>query len=98
MPAIHTELRDPDSQNDVYCHVLVPGQPTTAVQLLARSETSDLAERGAVVTFEGIVRQTENGRALEALDYDYHPVMAQQELTRVCQLAYEQFGLLSIAC
>lgn len=79
----------------LYCRVLCPGSKTSVAALAAHI---GFAECGAIVTFEGLVRETEAGRKLEAIDYEFHPVMAQSELYRLCEQALEQFDIEQIAC
>lgn len=55
-------------------------------------------ECGAVVTFEGVVRLTEEGLPLDALSYEHHEAMALPELEKVCRDALEQFEVTRIAC
>jgi molybdopterin synthase catalytic subunit len=79
----------------VYCRVLAPGEFTSAAELANRI---GFPECGAMVTFEGIVRSTEYDKALTALDYEFHPVMAERELKRLCQTSIEKFAIQQIAC
>lgn len=60
-----------------------------------RSPAPD-ADVGAVVLFEGIVREDENGGLLEALDYQTYEPMAQTMLTRLAQQILERHALADI--
>ena len=81
--------------------------PPLLVRLLAPGEPGDYEalrrsvaypECGAVVTFEGVVRLTENGRPLKALDYEHHEAMALPELEKVCRQALQNFDIRRVAC
>ncbi|MEM1157006.1 MAG: molybdenum cofactor biosynthesis protein MoaE [Verrucomicrobiota bacterium] len=49
-------------------------------------------ECGAVVEFQGIVRGTEDGEPIRALDYEAHPSMAEKELLKITsELAAKHF-------
>lgn len=50
-------------------------------------------ERGAVLRFEGIVRRTEDGRALAALYYEAYEPMASRELARLAASVADRHGL-----
>lgn len=54
-----------------------PVQPLAALDVPHRDEV------GAALVFDGIVRRTENGRPLVALDYEAYDGMAQRELLAV---------------
>lgn len=49
---------------------------------------------GAVVTFSGLCRD-EKG-TLAALELEHYPGMAEAEITRICELATERFGLQAV--
>ncbi len=61
-----------------------------------RHADAELGEAGAVVCFEGVVRAHENGRPIEALDYEAYEPMATRELHRLADDATRTFGLLSV--
>lgn len=79
----------------LHCRVLPTGEATSAAELAARV---GFPECGAVVTFEGVVRLTEDDHQLLGLEYDFHPVMAETELHRVCVSALEKFQIEQLAC
>jgi molybdopterin synthase catalytic subunit len=54
------------------------------------------ADAGAVLRFEGVVRSTEDGRAIEGLTYQTYDPMAQRQLLQLAQQATEQFSLLAV--
>ncbi|NRP18494.1 Molybdopterin synthase catalytic subunit [Ensifer adhaerens] len=51
----------------------------------------DRPEIGAVVTFSGLCR--DEAGTLAALELEHYPGMAEAEITRICELAIERFGL-----
>lgn len=51
---------------------------------------------GAVICFEGVVRPTEDGRPVEALDYEVYEPMAQHTLEQLAGQAVSRFGLLVV--
>lgn len=48
-------------------------------------------EDGAVVVFEGVVRNNSRGRRTLYLDYEAYEAMALSEMEKLCQAALEQF-------
>jgi molybdopterin synthase catalytic subunit len=48
---------------------------------------------GAVVEFWGVVRDSEEGRALEGINYEVHHAMAQHQMELLARAAAEQFSL-----
>jgi molybdopterin synthase catalytic subunit len=48
---------------------------------------------GAVVVFWGVVRELENGRKIEGIDYEAHTAMAEHQLRLVAEAATEKFQL-----
>lgn len=55
----------------------------------------DRPEIGAVVTFSGLCR--DEAGTLAALELEHYPGMAEAEITRICELAIERFGLQAAA-
>jgi molybdopterin synthase catalytic subunit len=55
-----------------------------------------VAGAGALLCFEGIVRPTEDGRALVALDYEAYEPMAQRQLDALARQVVERHGLLAL--
>ncbi len=51
-------------------------------------------ETGGLVTFSGIVRETEDGRELKSLFYEAHESMALKKITETLEDAIKRFGLL----
>src|SRR5690554_6247470 len=52
---------------------------------------------GALVTFEGWVRNEHHGRAVRAMEYEAYAPLAEKEGERILAEAEERFGLISIA-
>jgi molybdopterin synthase catalytic subunit len=71
---------DGDARNDEPPAVLVTGEPLDARALrdLVRTDAS-----GAVVLFEGVVRDHHEGRVVERLEYEAYAEMAEREIARV---------------
>ncbi|MEM6885578.1 MAG: molybdenum cofactor biosynthesis protein MoaE [Verrucomicrobiota bacterium] len=55
-------------------------------------ELSVNKESGAVVEFRGIVRGTEDGQTIQALDYEAHESMAVKELLKITAELETQFS------
>lgn len=55
-------------------------------------------EAGGVVTFEGRVRNHNEGRQVIGLDYEAYPELAQHEGEAIVREAGEQFGLTRVVC
>src|SRR4051812_5678105 len=53
---------------------------------------------GACVTFEGWVRERNEGQAVRSLEYEAYAELAEKEGHRVLAEAKEKFALLSAAC
>jgi len=50
-------------------------------------------ESGAVVDFFGVVRQLENAREIEGIEYEAHLAMAENQLQHISEAAVEKFSL-----
>jgi molybdopterin synthase catalytic subunit len=55
--------------------------------------TKDRTDIGAVVTFSGICRGSENGEAIAALTLEHYPDMAEAEITRHAETALSRWPL-----
>jgi molybdopterin synthase catalytic subunit len=71
------------------------GQPIDSAAL-ARALTDVSA--GACVTFEGWVRNENDGRSVQRLDYQAYGPLAQTEGERILGEAKERFALIDAAC
>ncbi|QDT67493.1 Molybdopterin synthase catalytic subunit [Planctomycetes bacterium MalM25] len=63
---------------------------------LGASSHRPTAGAGAWVVFEGVVRPTEDGRTLAALDYEHYPPMTERELKRLAERIAEEGRLLAM--
>jgi molybdopterin synthase catalytic subunit len=64
----------------------------TKERLDTPSAIVDLAV-GAAVDFSGIVRELEDGREIEGIEYEAHATMAQYQLEKIVQQALSDFRL-----
>ena len=48
---------------------------------------------GAVVVFDGLVRNHHQGKAVSALAYEHHPIMAQPEGEKILQEVHDKFPI-----
>jgi len=69
--------------------------PIDAAALRARLE-NDAA--GACVTFEGIVRNHNDGRAVLRLEYEAYPALANREGEDIVRAARERFDIIAAVC
>ena len=53
---------------------------------------------GACVTFEGIVRNHNDGRAVASLEYEADEELCQNEAKKIFQEAYSQFSISKAVC
>jgi molybdopterin synthase catalytic subunit len=53
---------------------------------------------GGVLSFDGIVREMENGRPLVALDYQAYEPMATRQLAAIAEEIVRKHGLISLSC
>lgn len=64
----------------------------TKERLAAPKRIIDLAI-GAVVDFWGVVRELEDGRKIEGIEYEAHWTMAEHQLNKVVERAISDFAL-----
>jgi len=69
------------------CEVLL-----TQEELELPKKTPDLSA-GAIVDFWGVVRDLENGREIDGINYEAHPTMAHHQLRVMGERAMEKFEL-----
>jgi molybdopterin synthase catalytic subunit len=75
------------------CDVLVTENPLKdAADTAAATKDGGLGS-GATVDFWGVVRQLEDGREIEGIDYEAHRAMAEHQLRLIADAAVEKFGL-----
>ena len=63
---------------------------------LAEAPVWEHAGAGAVVCFEGVVRPDEQGRRIDALDYEIYEPMTSTMLRRLAEEVVERFGLVAL--
>ncbi len=83
------------AESSLLIRIVSPNEPIDYTLL---RDHATYPECGAVVTFEGVVRLTENERPLAALSYDHHVAMAEPELEKVCREALQRFDVRRVAC
>ena len=72
---------------------------TTPLDLAALRATILDSSCGAITSFEGLVRNHNEGRVVESLEYDAHPVLAEKEGQRIMEEAMESFDITrAVAC
>jgi molybdopterin synthase catalytic subunit len=57
-----------------------------------------ITDMGALVSFEGVVRDHNEGRPVVLLEYSAYAVLAENEGTRIVEEAIARFGLTDAAC
>jgi molybdopterin synthase catalytic subunit len=57
---------------------------------------SEDAAAGAIVDFWGVVRELEDSREIEGIDYEAHRAMAEHQLRSVAEEAASKFGLTKV--
>ena len=73
--------------------VLLTEEPLEGAAGTAASTTDVDPSAGAIVDFWGVVRQLEDGRELDGIDYEAHETMAQHQMQLIANAANERFGL-----
>jgi molybdopterin synthase catalytic subunit len=63
---------------------------------LERSAADKDVDSGAVVEFFGVVRQMEDGRQIEGIEYEAHATMAEHQLRQIAKTAAEKFSLFKV--
>jgi molybdopterin synthase catalytic subunit len=71
---------------------------STPLDLPALAGSLDDLRGGAVVTFEGRVRNHNEGQPVLALDYEAYPALAEKEGTRILAEAGGKFAILRALC
>ncbi len=69
------------------CEVLL-----TQERLEAPTAHVDLA-MGAIVDFSGVVRESEDGRQIDGIEYEAHGAMAEHQLKKIAQQALADFDV-----
>ena len=68
------------------------------LDLAVLSKTLLAPEAGACVTFEGWVRNRNEGQAVQSLEYEAYVVLAEKEGAKILEEARQQYELLAAAC
>ncbi len=68
------------------------------IEIESLKATLEDAHAGACVTFEGWVRNHNEGKPVQALDYEAYPELAEKEGERILVEAREKFSVQTIAC
>ena len=64
----------------------------------ARKQELTRSTAGACVTFEGWVRDHNEGSAVQALEYEAHQAIAEKEGARIIAEALERFAVTAVHC
>ena len=64
----------------------------------ARKRELERSSAGACVTFEGWVRNHNEGEAVQALEYEAHQGIAEKEGSRIVAEALEKFAVTTVLC
>jgi molybdopterin synthase catalytic subunit len=64
----------------------------------ARKRELERSTAGACVTFEGWVRDHNEGEAVQALEYEAHQQIAEKEGARIVAEALERFAVTAVHC
>ena len=70
----------------------------TPLEIPALRATLADARAGACVTFEGWVRDHNEGQAVQSLEYEAYPLLADKEGARIVAEAREKFPVLAVHC
>jgi molybdopterin synthase catalytic subunit len=71
---------------------------SAVIDPVARKRELEQQEAGACVTFEGWVRNLNEGAAVQALEYEAHQAIAEKEGARIVEEAMTRFAVLAVHC
>jgi molybdopterin synthase catalytic subunit len=71
---------------------------SAAIDPGARKRELERSSAGACVTFEGWVRDHNDGEAVEALEYEAHQAIAEKEGARIVAEALARFAVTAVHC
>jgi molybdopterin synthase catalytic subunit len=71
---------------------------SAVIDPVARKRELEQSAAGACVTFEGWVRNHNDGEAVQALEYEAHQAIAEKEGTRIVAEAFERFAVKVVHC
>ena len=66
--------------------------------IVQKIKTEPFTEIGSELIFHGRVRETENGEPIVALEYEYYPGMAEQEMDNLARKTLEKFPIHHLVC
>jgi molybdopterin synthase catalytic subunit len=75
------------------CEVLLTESPLDGAAHSAAATADVDVSAGAIVDFWGVVRELEDGRAIEGIYYEAHTAMAEHQLQQIAATATEKFQL-----
>lgn len=76
----------------MYCRITTDPIDSLALMRHVRSDVD-----GAVLLFNGVVRNRDRGRRVTGLRYEAYEAMATDKITEICQAVLRQFGVSDIA-
>jgi molybdopterin synthase catalytic subunit len=71
---------------------------SAVIDPVARKRELEQQEAGACVTFEGWVRNMNEGAAVQALEYEAHQAIAEKEGARIVEEAMTRFAVAAVQC
>jgi molybdopterin synthase catalytic subunit len=71
---------------------------STVIDPVARKNELAQGAAGACVTFEGWVRNHNDGEAVQALEYEAHQAIAEKEGARIVAEAMQRFDVTAVQC
>ncbi len=71
---------------------------SAVIDPVARKRELTQNAAGACVTFEGWVRDDNNGEAVQALEYEAHQAIAEKEGARIVAEAMTRFAVMAVHC
>jgi molybdopterin synthase catalytic subunit len=71
---------------------------SAVIDPVARKRELEQQEAGACVTFEGWVRNLNEGQAVQALEYEAHQAIAEKEGARILEEAMTRFAIIAVHC
>ena len=78
------------------CDVLLTEKPLATAASDSGSYTDVDLAAGAIVDFWGVVRELEDGRAIEGIEYEAHAKMAEHQMELIATEGAEKFQLKGI--
>jgi len=79
--------------NSVSEVLLTKARLDSATETAATTREDVDLKAGALVDFQGVVRQLEDGREIDGIDYEAHAAMAEHQMKLIADNAVEKFQL-----